>query len=185
MSWSRRELLARGAALAAFAALGPLAGACGFKPLYGYQGDPSGGTPARLAEIKIVPIADRIGQLMYIDLRERINPRGVPGDPRWILRINVLELQEEILIATDETATRNNIIQRAEFTLTRVADDEVVLSGFSQATTGYNVLENQFATLASEDDARARGARQIVDEIVTRLAVYMSDEAAAEEADLS
>jgi hypothetical protein len=52
-----------------------------------------------------------------------------------------------------------------------VVDDEIVLSGFSQFTTGYNILENQFATLNSELDARARGVGQIAYEIATRLAV--------------
>jgi LPS-assembly lipoprotein len=178
MSWSRRSLLARAASFAALAALGPLAAGCGFKPLYG--GGEAGAAAARMAEIKIIPIAERSGQLLYNDLRERMNPRGVPGDPRWILHVELVERQEDILIASDETATRANVIQRADYTLTRVVDDEIVLSGFSQFTTGYNILENQFATLNSEMDARARGVGQIAYEIATRLAVYMSDEAPAQ-----
>jgi LPS-assembly lipoprotein len=179
MSWSRRTFLARATSLAALAALGPLAASCGFKPLYGYQDDPTGGTQARLAEIRIVPIAERAGQLLYIDLRERLNPSGLTSEPRWILRVDIEERQDDLLIARDETATRTNLIQRAEFTLTPVGTDAAVLTGFSQATVGYNILENQFATLASEQDARARGVSQIAYDIATRLAVYMSDKEAS------
>lgn len=179
MSWSRRKLLARTGAAFALAALGPLAGACGFRPLYGENAAGTGAGDL-LADVKIVPIAERSGQLLYIDLRERINPRGVPGDPQWILRVDLEEIQEDILIASDETATRANIVQRAEYTLTRVVDDQVVLSGFSRVTTGYNILENQFATLNSELDARARGVGQIGYEIATRLAVFMSEQEAAQ-----
>jgi len=178
MSWSRRKFLAGVASGAALVALGPLAGGCGFKPLY--AGGRDEGTAALLADVKIVPIAERSGQLLYNDLRQRMNPTGVPGDPRWILTVDLVERQEEILIASDETATRSNIIQRAEFTLTRVIDDQVVLRGTSQHTTGYNILENQFSTLNSELDARARGVGQIAYDIATRVAVYMSDEAPAQ-----
>ncbi|MDZ4736320.1 MAG: hypothetical protein SGJ07_08210 [Rhodospirillaceae bacterium] len=175
MSWSRRTFLARAASFAALATLLPLAG-CGFKPLYGYQDDPTGGPPARLAEVKIIPIAERSGQLLYIDLRERINPLGVPDDPRWVLDIDLIERLENLLIARDETATRTNVLLRAEFTLTRLVDNAIVLNGASQVSVGYNILDNQFATITSEQDARARGVTQIGSDIATRLAVYMSDQ---------
>lgn len=176
MSWSRRKFIAGIGTLAMLAGSGTLLQGCGFKPLYG-TGDDS--TTALLAQVKIVPIAERSGQLLYNDLRERMNPKGVPGDPLWILTVDLDEDQDELLIAPDETATRANIIQRAEYTLTRVADDQIVLSGKSQITTGYNILQNQFATLNSELDARARGVGQIAYEIATRVAVYMSEQAEA------
>jgi LPS-assembly lipoprotein len=175
MSWSRRSFIAGSLALAALPALA----GCGFKPLYGYRNDPSGGAPARLAEVRIVPIADRSGQLLYIDLRERLNPLGVPDDPRWVLDTELIEQQENLLIARDETATRTNIILRAEFTLTRIVDNAVVLKGVSQSTIGYNILDNQFATVSSEQDARARGVTQIGHDMATRLAVYMSSQESA------
>jgi LPS-assembly lipoprotein len=175
MSWSRRKFLAGSLALAALPALA----GCGFKPLYGYRDDPSGGAPARLAEVRIVPIAERAGQLLYIDLRERLNPLGVPDDPRWVLETELIEQQENLLIARDETATRTNVILRAEFTLTRIVDNAIVFSGVSQASIGYNILDNQFATISSEQDARARGVTQIGHDMTTRLAVYMSSQETA------
>ncbi len=186
MSWcemerSRRKFLRetlRFAGFAALAGIGPLLAACGFKPLYG--GGKDAGTAAGLSQVKIVPIAERSGQLLYNDLRERMNPTGVPGDPQWILTVDLIELQEDILFASDETPTRTNVVQRAEYTLTRTLDDQVVLNGVSQVTTGYNILENEFATLNSELDARTRGVGQIAYEIATRLAVFMSEQSAAQ-----
>jgi LPS-assembly lipoprotein len=177
MDRSRRRFLAATAQLATIAALTPLLHACGFKPLYGGGAD---GAAAGLSQVKIVPIADRSGQLLYNDLRERMNPNGVPGDPLYILTVDLTQLQEDILFATDETPTRTNVVQRAEYTLTRAADDEVVLNGVSQATTGFNVLDNEFSTLNSQLDATTRGLGQIAYEITTRVAVYMSDRPAAQ-----
>jgi hypothetical protein len=96
-----------------------------------------------------------------------------------VLDTELIEQQENLLIARDETATRTNIILRAEFTLTRIVDNAVVLKGVSQSTIGYNILDAQFATISSEQDARARGVTQIGHDMATRLAVYMSSQESA------
>jgi LPS-assembly lipoprotein len=177
MEQSRRRFLTATAQLACLAALSPLLQACGFKPLYSGGSD---GAVAGLSQVKIVPIADRSGQLLYNDLRERMNPDGVPGDPLYILEIDLTQLQEDILFATDETPTRTNVVQRAEYTLIRASDDVPVLNGVSQATTGYNILDNEFSTLNSQLDATTRGLGQIAYEITTRVAVFMSDQQPAQ-----
>jgi LPS-assembly lipoprotein len=178
MEQSRRRFLTATVQLACLAALSPLLHACGFKPLYGGGND---GTVAGLSQVKIVPIADRSGQLLYNDLRERMNPDGVPGDPLYILEIDLTQLQEDILFATDETPTRTNVVQRAEYTLTRASDDVPVLNGVSQATTGFNILDNEFSTLNSQLDATTRGLGQIAYEITTRVAVFVSDQQPAQQ----
>ena len=177
MEQSRRRFLTATARFAALVALAPLLHACGFKPLYGNNG----GTAEGLSQVKITPIADRSGQILYNDLRERMNPDGVPGDPLYILTVDLTQLQEDILFATDETPTRTNVVQRAEYTLTRTVDEQVVLNGVSQATTGFNILDNEFSTLNSQLDATTRGLGQIAYEITTRVAVYMSDQQPAQQ----
>lgn len=177
MEQSRRRFLTATAQLACLVALSPLLHACGFKPLYGSGGD---GTVAGLSQVKITPIADRSGQLLYNDLRERMNPDGVPGDPLYILTVDLTQLQEDILFATDETPTRTNVVQRAEYTLIRAVDDVPVLNGVSQATTGYNILDNEFSTLNSQLDATTRGLGQLAYEITTRVAVFISDQQPAQ-----
>ena len=178
MDRSRRNFLATTARFAAIAALAPLLHACGFKPLYGGGAD---GAAAGLSQVKITPIADRSGQLLYNDLRQRMNPDGVPGDPLYILTVDLTQLQEDILFATDETPTRTNVVQRAEYTLVRASDDEVMLNGVSQATTGFNILDNEFSPLNSQLDATTRGLGQIAYEITTRVAVFMSEQEPAQQ----
>ncbi len=179
MSWSRRSLLAAGAAALA---AGP--GGCGFEPLYGRRSG-SGSASDQLAAIRIAPIADRTGQLLYNELRDRLNPRGKPGAPLYVLMVTLIETREELAFRGDETATRANLQLRANYVLQRAVSqgdggETVVLTkGESRITTSYDILESQYATLASIDDARARAVQVLGDDIQARLAVALSRPTAA------
>lgn len=164
MWWSRLALVA---ALV-------LAG-CGFHPLYGTHSNGASAT-AELAQVRILPIADRTGQLLYNKLRDRLNPRGKPGDPLYILQIALQERQERLLVEQDETASRVNLILRASYELKQAGTGTVLDSGVSQTVLSYDVLgsEFQFATLSSEADVRDRATEQLSEDISTRLAIYFS-----------
>lgn len=150
--------------------------ACGFEPLYGEHGASGTAVTANLAEIRIEAIPDRIGQKMYNLLHERLTPEGKAAQPKFALRVRLRETIEELLYERDETATRANLTLRADYELRRIADDEVIAKGTSRATSGYDILSSQYATLVSKDDARDRSARVISDDLRTRMAVALSDE---------
>ena len=149
---------------------------CGYKPLYGEHGTNNASVVEELAMIRIEAIPDRIGQQMYNMLRERLNPYGRPGDPKYVLSVALAETRENLFLEKDETATRANLTLRANFILTRVGDDAIVATGLSRAVSSYDILSSQFASVVSEEDARLRGARAISDDIRTRLAIALSDE---------
>jgi LPS-assembly lipoprotein len=113
MLWSR----------AALALLGLLAlGGCGWQPLYGQVHDSNGaaigGNAApRLAEVHVLPVADRVGQNLYNQLRDRINPGGVPADPQYDLVIRVAEHTTQLLILQDQTASRTDLTLNPTFIL--------------------------------------------------------------------
>jgi LPS-assembly lipoprotein len=113
---------------------------------------------------------------MYNLLHERLTPEGKAAQPKYSLRVRLRETVDELLYERDETATRANLTLRADYELRRVADDEVIAKGTSRATSGYDILSSQYATLTSKDDARDRSARVISDDIRTRMAVALSDE---------
>jgi LPS-assembly lipoprotein len=150
--------------------------ACGYKPLYGEHGASSAAVTADLAEIRVEAIPDRIGQKMYNMLHERLTPEGKAAQPKYALRVRLRETIDELLYERDETATRANLTLRADYELRRIADDEVIAKGTSRATSGYDILSSQYATLVSKDDARDRSARVISDDLRTRMAVALSDE---------
>ena len=112
-----------------------------------------------MAAIRIEAIPDRIGQKLYNMLHERLTPEGRIEEPKYSLRVRLHETNEELLYERDETATRANLTIRADYELRRIEDDEVIAKGSSRATSSYDILSSQYATLVSQDDARERTAR--------------------------
>src|SRR5499433_2567387 len=172
MSWSRRRLsLGLGASLA-------LAG-CGYHPLYGERsGSTNAPVTTELAAIQIESIPDRIGQQMYTMLRERLNPYGKPDAPRYILSITLTEKRTSFFFEKDETATRANLMLKADYVLKRAGTGEIVTKGLSRSVSAYDILESQFASIVSEEDARVRSAEVISDDIRTRLALALGKQSA-------
>ncbi len=165
MSWLRASLV--------LICLG-LAG-CGYQPLYGERAATGKAVTADLASIRIAAMPDRIGQQVYNMLRERLNPQGKPGDPRYVLSITLSETRENVFYEQDETASRANLTLRASYELRSTDKGDVVARGAARSVSSYDILASQFATIASEEDARTRSARAISDEIRTRLALALSD----------
>ena len=126
-----------------------------------------------MALIRIEAIPDRIGQLMYNMLRERLNPYGKPEQPKYALSIALTETRENLFLEKDETATRANLTLKASFILRRLDDNSIVISGSSRSISSYDILSSQFASVVSQEDARERTARAISDDIRTRLALAL------------
>ncbi len=164
----RRHVLVVGAAL--------ICGACGFRPLYGKRELGGDGSQAALESIRIEPIENRTGQFLYNYLRDRLNPRGKPAAPRYILSVDLRENQDSVFIRQDETASRRNLILRAKYVLRRTEDNEIVLQGESRSMSSFDVLavDVQFATVVSEEDALRRTAQDLSETIATRLAVHFA-----------
>ena len=163
----RRHFVAAGAAL-----LLALSG-CGYQPLYGTT--EKGSAVDDLASINVKVIRDRTGQELHNYLRDEINPTGRPGAAaRYDLEVDLRETREALAIRTDETATRYNLNQTAQFKLRDIETGRIVLTGTSQAAVSYNVLRDDFSNVVSENNARRRGAHEIADDIRLRLAAYLN-----------
>ena len=170
--WSCNALRRAVAVIWVIAGLG--LSACGFEPLYA-RPDGNAVTPSdEMAAIRILPLQDRVGQQMHNFLRDRLNPRGQPQAPRYELQVTLTELREDLGIRKDETATRGNLTMSANFVLLDARSKNALLSGLSRSTNSFNILQDQFATLFSENDARERALRELSDDIRLRLGIYFS-----------
>jgi len=167
-SWS--ILLSRLHALLVVGLLGLTA--CGFEPLYGDR-DQGAPTEDLLSQVSVPPLADRLGQLVRIELTNRLTPRPAP-EPVYTVNVELTESKEGLAVRRDASATRANLIITASFGLTVVGGKEKLVSGVIRSSNGYDILKSDFATLAAENDARRRAARDIADEIVSRIAIYLS-----------
>jgi LPS-assembly lipoprotein len=170
MSWSRRTFV-----LAGLSALG----GCGWQPLYGHVSDSSGASLGanagpQLASVHILPIADRVGQVLYNALRDRLNPGGPPANPRYDLAIRIVERTSQPLILPDQTISRVDLTLNAGYVLYQLGNRSPVYKGSSRATTAYDLLSDEFASIQAADDARRRGALTLADDITTQLAVFLA-----------
>jgi LPS-assembly lipoprotein len=152
--------------------------ACGWQPLYGKvnagDGALGGNAAPRLASVHILPIADRTGQNLYNALRDRMNPAGSPSNPQYDLVIHIQERTEQLLILQDQTASRTNLTLTASFQLYQRGAAAPVLQGSSRTTTSYDLLNDEFATIQSTNEARRRGALSLADDITNQLAVFLA-----------
>ncbi len=162
MSWSR-----------AFAsALLLLLGACGFTPVYGERGELPRGAQTQLANVQVIPIEERVGQMLRNVLLDQMNPGGMPAKPQYRLAVKLVEQTQELSVQKTQFATRANLSLRANYTLIRVSDGKAVHSGNSTMVASYDIVDQPYATLAAEADARARAVRELGEDITQRVAAY-------------
>ena len=140
---------------------------CGFQPLHG-RPDAGNQTTTALSLVSVAPIPDRLGQLLRIELTNQLTPLGPPKSPAYVLAIDVNEVKQELGVRKDATATRANLIFTATFKLTDTETNESLFSGTVRSINSYNILDEDFAPLTAETDARRRGARDLATEIGAR-----------------
>lgn len=153
--------------------------ACGFTPLYGTNSaavEP--GVADKLSTIAIRSLPDRQGQKLRQVLREGLQPSGMTQKV-YDLDVAFATRIEELGIRPDATSSRANLIFSATFTLTQ--GGQSIFSDRVQSIVSYNILDDQFATVASQADAENRGIKKVGEEIKTRLAVYFHNQQKTEQ----
>ena len=158
MWWSdRRRLLTGALSLSALSA-------CGFTPLYG-----EGTAASRLrGQIDIPQLPTAFG----FAVRERLlNRLGAPENARFRLSLELRITEEERAIRADRTITRFNLNGTGKYTLIPLSGGDPVESGAVEAFTAYSAVASPFATRTAEEDARARLATTLADNIVQRRAL--------------
>jgi LPS-assembly lipoprotein len=158
----------RGAAVLFLALL--LSG-CGLRPLYGGGG--SGPVAQTLRAVSIGPVAGRAGWLVRTALEDRLQPRQ-GSSPRY--RLDVV-LDDDITgfgIRSNDEVTRERRTLRARYQLVELDKGTIVLDATAGSDVGIDVVGSEYATVAAERTALERLAKEIADQIVTRVALYAS-----------
>jgi len=146
---------------------------CGFTPLYGESSTAAAPDVVdEMAQVAIHSLPNREGVKLHQVLREGLQPKGTTKIA-YELDVNLATRTEELGIRPDATSSRANLVLLATFRLTeggaQVYGDRV------QSIVSYNILDDQYATVASQADAENRGIKQIGQEIKTSIAVYFHD----------
>ncbi len=145
--------------------------ACGFHPLYAERQQAA--YEPSLASVKVAPIKDRIGQMLELSLRDSFNPSDAPVETRYVLAVILNVSRADLGIQRDATATRGDATIIASFTLTDAKTNKVILTGSSQSTSLFNIVDNGYATEVAAQDAQTRTMRDISDDIRTRVALFL------------
>lgn len=169
---TRRTILRAGVGKLMLTAAAPLLAACGFKPMYG--GQRGGAVVSSLAQVEVARIDDRIGQILRNALERRLERGGGGGQAakQYLLTCTVTESIEELGLSKDSFASRADLTLTVEFTLS--AQGKALLSGTTQGIVAYNILDQQYGTVASEKNSRQRAAEQAAEDITRRLSSYFS-----------
>lgn len=173
MSWSR-TLARRRRVLALCLGAGILAGVlggCGYRPLYG--GGAQGGVVGDLAAVKIGLIPNRTGQYLRNILLDRMNPRGEPLQPLYKLEVAILPSRQELGVRKDDTSTRANFIVVSRYRLLDAGNGRILFEAEGRRVASFNISDDDFSTISAAAGARRRVARELADEIVVRIAVYL------------
>ena len=164
----RRQILVLSAALPAI-----LAG-CGWEPLYADRDTTQ--AAASLRAIKVMPITDRIGQQLEMGLRSSFNPNGDPPTKQlYALNVVLQKTLSDSGIQTQGLGTRGEVHLYARYTLTEVATNKVLQTGFVHTSDSFDIQANGYSTVVAQTDAATRDVEDLRREIVARMTLFMQD----------
>ncbi|MBY0382684.1 MAG: hypothetical protein K2W78_12290 [Xanthobacteraceae bacterium] len=179
MSWFNIRIVAR---LAVIAALGGITAGC-FQPLYAdhtLNGGP--GLREKLSEIEFAPLnvnngsrEARLGVAIRNEMMFRAYGAAVGSAPKYKLTMRLSTQQLAIVI--DPTTTRPDIQNYgidAYYELREIATNKPVINGTAIARVSFDTPgeEQRFAQQRGLRDAEDRAAKEIAENISTRLASY-------------
>ena len=149
-------------------ALMTLLSGCGFRPLY-LKGKHN--PQPDLTAVEIRPIIDRKGQILRNLLLDQLRPNGPSA---YVLYVAVDFSLRNLGIRRNDRATRALMMVTATYSLHRKQDEAKLFSSASQASSGYDILESDFATLVAEKDALQHSLETIAQDINLRLSFLFS-----------
>lgn len=158
-------------------------GACGFRPLYGPQGEVSGSVAGdneprlrdSLAAVRVGIIPERNGQLMRRALQRQLEGNQAGVQARYELDVTLAYTTEILGFQTDGLATRVRIIATATWILVTMGTPrEVVDRGSARTLDAFNLPNLQFfASDASREDMERRLIAELSDRVVLGVAVAL------------
>ncbi len=147
--------------------------ACGLQPLYSGAG--GAGVAQGLAAVDVPSIPGRGGWLVRNALNERLGAAGDAG-ARYRLDVRLDDALEALGVLNDDTISRERRILRARYQLIDMATGEILLDATAGSDAGIDVVSSEYATIAAEQTALENLAKEVADQMVTRIALTLRDQ---------
>jgi LPS-assembly lipoprotein len=146
-------------------------GGCGLHPLYG--GGTNSPVAATLRSVTVAPIGGKSGWLIRNKLEERLGEAG-SGTAAYRLDVTLDDNITAFGLRSDQAATRERRTLRARYQLVDLRTGQVVLDATSGSDAGIDIVSSEYATVAAEDTALENLSDIVADQMVARLALYVS-----------
>lgn len=150
---------------------------CQVRPLY-LDAAPGGSfSPVEdLRSIVIDPPSDRLEQVLRNELIFLFRGDGGAAEsPQYGLRTIVSASTDPVAVELEEDLpTAVLVTLNGTFILTELATDDTLLTGSSIATASYDFSSQRFANVRAEKDAMERAAREMAENIASRIAAYFA-----------
>ncbi len=144
--------------------------ACGFESVYARKDIPNAMSGA---SIDIANVPDRDGQYLRNLLIDRLQSSGSPADA--VYHLIFLPLNKNIVnigIQKDATATRGQMQITTHMQLIEKSTGIVLLERDLKTVGAYNLLDNQLATIVSQQNITENMLQEMSDDVVTELNLH-------------
>lgn len=147
---------------------------CGFQPVYGTRTE--GGLSGSLAQVEILPVPGRIGQLFMAALEDKLNPQSEDATQRYELKPQLSVQMMPISISPDGTVARFRVLYETSFSLydreagKEIASDSIDRSGSFEAPN-----DADYSTYTAEQDAMARGVEELAHDYFLRISSLLKE----------
>jgi LPS-assembly lipoprotein len=149
-----------------------LLSACGFEPLYGTTAVGSN-VAAELSAIEIEEQDNRLGQLIRNDLLSSF-ASGEPEASRFRLQFTAVAGSQALIENDNEDTRRFRYRVNVNYRLIDEKTGNELNAGKTFSQVSFDRTTSDFANVQAETNAMERAAREIGNDIRTRLAAYFS-----------
>ncbi len=143
---------------------------CTLRPLY--SGGSRGEVASALRSVQVAPIPGRAGYLMRGALTSRLGEGGEGA--RYRLEIELDDRITGFGIRLDDAVTRERRTLRARYRLVDARVGTVLLDATAGSDAGVDVVGSEYATVAAEQTALERLSERVADQIVSRIALFVT-----------
>ena len=150
---------------------------CGFRPMY--KQTPYNDLTKYTSEISIAPVVGFDGQY-GIELRNsllnKLTPFGKPENPVYILNITLSQPNiSDYTIKTNGVASSRIVKLNAKYTFKKKGDANVLLDKTINASSPYNLLNNQFSTEMLKQNAIKLSIEDLSNQIYFAIITYFTE----------
>ncbi len=159
----------------ALAALFGLQACNNLRPLYGTNGvEEQSSVVTELSNVQIPQPQNRIQQLIRNNLISTMSPPGQEGDGRYTLVLVPQSDEFDLVIERNTDVSRRSYRLKVAFSLRDSSSGRKIYSGSTVSEVSYDKITSEFANLQAKTNAEERAARQVSQDIRTRLAAYFA-----------